>query len=145
MEIPRGWSDKHSQNREIDLQVFPFLSLTLLQDQRCPNSSFGPIVRPATAKRARNRNCRSLWLPGSLPPPAKHHLLVFTCFKICWLHSSLWWDWQWKLSHSLGASCRENGSLGKIMGFFVLGTAITIHLVPSEKSLMEREVAHVGQ
>lgn len=50
MESPRAWSDKYPQSRNSELQVFPFLELTMLQDQECPNLSFGPIVQPATTK-----------------------------------------------------------------------------------------------
>lgn len=84
--------------------------------------------------------CRRAYLPQQ-----NTICLPLRASKICWLRGSLWWDWQRKLSPSIGASCRENGSLSKIMGSFVLGTTTITHLLPSEKSLMEREVAHVGQ
>lgn len=49
MESPRAWSGKHPQSRESDIQVFPFLELTLLQTRnvqiRPLGLSFGLLLQ----------------------------------------------------------------------------------------------------
>lgn len=115
MESPGAWSDKHPQSRDSDVRVFPFLELTAAG----PGMSKFILWAHRSAcyyKMSWKQELQLLAIAREFTP-AKHHPLAFSCFKLCWLHSSLWWDWQWKLPHSVGAPCRENGSLDKIMGF----------------------------